>query len=131
MSILKVKRFRSKIVFIVLLSSIPDCFAQTTSFPSVERALQTPVQASSVTNAQMRQFLMARIPSLPKPRNAQQWRVQEKQLRDHVLKIAFHGWPPAWINSAPHFEQVGVIETNHGYRIRKLRYEIVPGFFST
>ncbi len=45
--------------------------------------------------------------------------------------MAFHGWPREWVESAPRFEQVGVIETTHGYRIRKLRYEIVPGFMST
>ncbi len=29
------------------------------------------------------------------------------------------------------FEDLGVIETGRGYRMRKLRYEIVPGFQST
>jgi dienelactone hydrolase len=35
------------------------------------------------------------------------------------------------VTSFPNIGQVGVIETGHGYRIRKLRYEIVPGFLST
>ena len=41
----------------------------------------------------------------------------------------FHGWPKAWVEAAPRFEETGVVEAS-GYRIRKLRYEIVPGFFS-
>ena len=35
-----------------------------------------------------------------------------------------------WVNSPPKFEDVGVVETGQGYRLRKLRYEIVPGFQS-
>src|SRR6266571_1390062 len=38
--------------------------------------------------------------------------------------------PDAWVNSPPKFEDFGVIETGQGYRLRKLRYEIVPGFQS-
>jgi dienelactone hydrolase len=34
------------------------------------------------------------------------------------------------VDAGPKFEEVGVIETGSGYRIRKLRYEIVPGFDS-
>src|SRR5205807_6559478 len=34
-----------------------------------------------------------------------------------------------WVNAPPKFEEAGVIEGN-GYRIRKFRYEIVPGFQS-
>jgi hypothetical protein len=45
--------------------------------------------------------------------------------------VAYHGWPPSWIDSPSNFEQTEVIETGHGYRIRKFRYEIVPGFLST
>jgi dienelactone hydrolase len=44
--------------------------------------------------------------------------------------IAFHGWPREWVEAGPKFEEVGVIETGSGYKIRKLRYEIVPGFDS-
>jgi dienelactone hydrolase len=54
------------------------------------------------------------------------------RLRKHILDdVAFHGWPREWVESAPNFQEMGVIESGHGYRIRKLRYEIVPGFMST
>ena len=45
--------------------------------------------------------------------------------------VVFHGWPADWVNSPPKFEEVAVIETGDGYKLRKLRYEIVPGFYST
>ena len=45
--------------------------------------------------------------------------------------MIFHGWPREWVDAPPEFEDLGVIESGHGYRMRKLRYEIVPGFRST
>jgi len=47
-----------------------------------------------------------------------------------LQEVVFHGWPDEWVNSPPKFEDIGVIETGQGYRLRKLRYEIVPGFQS-
>ena len=109
-----------------------NAYAQTTMLPSIVETLSKPVQPPAVTQFQLERYLMDRIPPLPSPSTPELWMADEKQLRKHMLEdVAFHGWPREWIESAPHFEQVGVIETEHGYRIRKLRYEIVPGFSST
>jgi dienelactone hydrolase len=106
--------------------------AQTTMLPSIVEALSSPVQPPAVTQFQMEKYLMARIPPLPLPSTPEQWTAEEKRLREHVVNdLAFHGWPREWVESAPRFEEVGIIETGNGYRIRKLRYEIVPGFIST
>jgi dienelactone hydrolase len=109
-------------------------WAQTTMLPSIIETLQknNPVQPAAVTQFQLEQYLMARIPALPRPSTAQEWTAEEAKLRAHILNdVAFHGWPREWTDSPPRFEQVGIIESGHGYRIRKLVYEIVPGFFST
>ena len=56
---------------------------------------------------------------------------EETEIRHHVLEdLAFHGWPREWIEAAPRFQETGVIESGKGYRLRKFRYEIVPGFES-
>jgi len=108
------------------------CHAQTTMLPSIVETLGKPVQPPAVTRFQLEQYLMARIPPLPAPSTPESWTAEENRLRGHILEdVVFHGWPREWIDSAPHFEDVGTIETEHGYRIRKLRYEIVPGFMST
>ena len=53
------------------------------------------------------------------------------RLRRHLLDdVVFHGWPDQWVKLLPRFEDAGVIEGGEGYKIRKLRYEIVPGFQS-
>ena len=45
--------------------------------------------------------------------------------------VVFHGWPRAWVDAPPKFDDLGTIPSGPGYRLRKLRYEIVPGFYST
>jgi hypothetical protein len=80
----------------------------------------------------MEQFLSHRIPALPSPKNASEWAEQEQRLRKHVLDdVAFHGWPADWVHSDPKFQEMGVIQTGNGYRVRKFRYEVVPGLEST
>ncbi len=106
--------------------------AQTTMLPSIVETLSKPVQLPAVTQFQLEQYLMGRIPPLPPPSTPELWTAEEQRLRKHMLEeVAFHGWPREWIESRPYFQEVGVIETDYGYRIRKLRYEIVPGFMST
>ena len=81
---------------------------------------------------ELSQYLEARIPKLPSPASAAQWTAEAKRWRAHVLDdVAFHGWPREWVEAAPKFEDLGVVETGQGYRWHKLRYEIVPGFDST
>jgi dienelactone hydrolase len=94
--------------------------------------LDKPVQPIAVTAYQLQKYMMKRIPKPVPPATAEQWTVDAQKLRKHILEdIAFHGWPHDWIVSPPHFEQTAVIETGHGYRLRKFSYEIVPGLYST
>jgi hypothetical protein len=90
---------------------------QTTSLPSVEKALDQVVQPPAGNDLQMEQFLLARIPPLPKPSSAKQWSDDEKRLRQRILRdVVYHGWPQEWVDSAPHFELMGTIETDKGYQ---------------
>src|SRR5215469_12336462 len=94
--------------------------------------LEKEVQQKAVTAYQLQRYLMKNIPKPMVPATAEKWNMEARKLRKHILQdIVFHGWPQGWINSAPRFEQTELIETSHGYRLRKYRYEIVPGFAST
>jgi len=97
----------------------------------VGSALQTPVQSPDVTYFQLQSYLMKRISVPHAPSRPEEWVTAAKKLRKHVLDdVVYHGWPQSWVEAPPHFEQVEVIETGKGYRLRKFRYEIVPGFWS-
>jgi dienelactone hydrolase len=84
-----------------------------------------------VAEFEMKAHVIRRVAKPPSPSSASQWTAEAQRLRSRLLATAFHGWPPEWVNSPPKFEDLGVFATERGYRLRKLRYEIVPGFEST
>ena len=96
-------------------------------------ALKNEILSPAVAEFQIRQYLVNQVAAPPKaPATPQEWTAEAAKLRHHLLDdVVFHGWPKEWVESKPKFEEVGVIETGAGYRIRKLRYEIIPGFEST
>jgi dienelactone hydrolase len=75
---------------------------------------------------------MKRISTPYAPGRPEEWTASGQKLRKHILEdIIYHGWPQSWVQAPPRFEQTEVVETGKGYRLRKFRYEIVPGFTST
>ncbi len=115
---------------VIVLSSARFAFAQTEP-EDLNDLLKDEILAPAVAEFQMKQYIVDGTAAPPKPpSNAQEWTSEAQRLRRHLLEVAFHGWPQEWVTSAPKFEEVGVIETGGGYRIHKLRYEIVPGFES-
>jgi Acetyl xylan esterase (AXE1) len=119
--------------FVFILALFIPAVAKAQAIPdTIAPLLEKPVQPTTVTAYQLQAYMMKHISKPVVPPTAAQWTAEAAKLRKHILEdIAYHGWPQEWITSAPHFEQTDVIETKHGYRIRKFRYEIVPGFYST
>jgi dienelactone hydrolase len=124
-----VMEFAVVFFFLLVAASVTDAQAIA---DTVAPLLEKPVQTTAVTAYQLQSYMMKRIPKPVPPATAEQWTAEAQKLRKHILEdIAYHGWPQEWVNAAPHFEQTGVIETSHGYRLRKFRYEVVPGLYST
>lgn len=115
-------------IFLLLLCTACALNAQGTDelvVPLLKQNLQTP----SVVTDELRHFLLQYVPPLVLPSDARQWDREAAKIRAHELSVLYHGWPQPWIDAAPKFEQAGVID-RPGYRIVKLRFEIVPGFYS-
>lgn len=117
---------------VLLLLTATLVHAQSTS-EQVEPILGKQLQSPEMVTFQLRQYLMTKRPAtLPTPKSAQEWTAEAKRIKKRLLdEVVFHGWPKEWVNSAPKFEDLGMIPSGKGYRMRKLRYEIVPGFYST
>lgn len=114
------------------------CLLPSTAWSQGERehlteVLKDEIVSPAVADFQMRQHIVEATASGPKlPATAAEWTKSADQLRRHLVDdVVFHGWPKSWVDSPPKFEEKGVIETGHGYRIRRLRFEIVPGFYSS
>jgi len=122
---------KAKLIFLAVTLSWSLAQAQTDA-EQVAPILGRKLQGADLVAYQLRQYLMKRVPKLPSVTAGEQWSRQSQQLRKHMLEdVVFHGWPREWVNARPKFEDVGFVEGGPGYRMRKLRYEIVPGFLST
>jgi dienelactone hydrolase len=98
----------------------------------IREILTPPLQPRQVATYQLQQYILKRAPQLPAPATAQAWTEQPDHIRRHVLNdVVFHGWPQEWVTMPPKFEDLGYLPSGKGYRIKKFRYEIVPGFYST
>ena len=117
------------LVTLVLLMSTPGLVAQST-YQYVQPALGQPLLPHDVLVYQLRQYLLGRIAQPPTPESAASWTQDAGHIRAQFMQRIFHGWPQEWVNAKSRFEEVGVIETGKGYRIRKLRYEVVPGYYA-
>ena len=114
----------------LLSCDIASILAQSEPRP-LAAVLGEEILAPSVSLFQLKEYLLKRVAKPPAPTSGQQWTTESKQVRERLLKVAFSGWPSEWVNSSPKFEDLGIIKSGTGYRMRKLRYEIVPGFQST
>lgn len=117
-----------------LLFSVLFCASLTFGQEVTEQVnaiVSEPIQSHQDVINQLREYLMARAPQLPKPVSAEAWTARAQQIREHLLNdVIYRGWPKEWVDAPPRFEQLGTIETGKGYRILKMRYEVVPGFWS-
>ncbi|MFN7998065.1 MAG: hypothetical protein U0Q18_30875 [Bryobacteraceae bacterium] len=121
-------RFSRCLAFLAVAAG--SVFAQTEPGYMAE-ILKGQVLAPDVALFQLRQHILGKIGKLSPPASAAEWTAESKRLREQIVNdIVYHGWPKDWVQSAPKFEEVSVME-GHGYRMRKFRYEIVPGFWST
>ncbi len=89
--------------------------------------LERPLLSPATTQVELRVFLEARTPPLPAPATAREWQRAAGSLRRRFLaEIVYRGVPRAWIEGEPRVEW-GETRPGESYRIRKLRYQALPG----
>jgi hypothetical protein len=122
---------RALVRYCLILGAFTFIASGQTEPQYLEGILKEEVLPQAVAQFQLRQYILGRVAKLPTPANSAQWVADSKRIRAQVLNdVVYHGWPKEWIDSTPKFEETGVIAGN-GYRMRKFRYEIIPGFQST
>ena len=119
----------SVLVLLSILLATPYVRAQSDPEP-MGVILGEEILSPAVSLFQLKEYLLKHIAKPPSPSSASQWTKDAKQLRERLLGVVFHGWPKDWVTAPPKFADLGLLESGKGYRTRKLRYEIVPGFQS-
>lgn len=115
---------------IAILAMTSMASAQT-SAKHVQEIIAPSLQAHQVVTYELQEYLLNHASQLPTPTTSAEWTSEAAHIRQDMLNVIYHGWPQSWITSPPKFEDMGAISTGKGYRLRKLRYEVVPGFYST
>jgi len=96
----------------------------------LNKILDQPILAQNEFKFEIQRFLKNRIPPLELPDTWEEWEDKSDTLRKKILKdIVFHNVPKNWYKNKPQVVWGEVIETQKGYRIRKLRYEALPGLW--
>lgn len=119
--------------FAIPLSFPGNAFAQSTP-EQLQPILVQEIQVPAVAEFELRQYLSSKVPKLVVPESGARWRAEAEHIRKHLLEdVIFHGWPREWVAAGPKAEDLGLISTpaGKGYKMRKIRYDIVPGFQST
>lgn len=126
------RTIQASVLFAIAAALWPHPIHAQSASGEVQSILSREIQPKQAVTLQLQQYLLKREPTLPALSNSESWSAQADKIRTHVLEdVVFHGWPRAWVASAPRFENLGEIPGGEGFRRWKLRYEVVPGLDAT
>ena len=104
-------------------TKLPDAAA-------LHAALARPMLPPGTPLREIRAFIEPRIVAPPMVDGASQWKQDSRKLRDEMLEqVVFRGAAKTWRDSKASVEWLDTIAGGPGYRIRKVRYEALPGMW--
>lgn len=96
----------------------------------IAELLGLPIVGETLPLAEVQRFCESRVPRIPEVATASEWDTKAEQLRKAALKrVVYRGEAEQWRRKPTRVEWLGEISGGPGYRIRKLRYEAVPGLW--
>ena len=97
---------------------------------NLKSLLEREIIGSALPLAEVQRYCEDRVPQMPKVETVEQWEKQAEKLRRAVLdQIVYRGKAAEWRDAATRVEWLETIEGGPGYRIKKLRYEALPGLW--
>lgn len=80
--------------------------------------------------AEVQSYTESRVPPMPNVKTVAEWETHAKRMREETLsKVVFRGAAAKWRRQKTRVEWLATIPGGKEYRIRKLRYEAVPGIW--
>jgi dienelactone hydrolase len=109
------------------VTALPETAAEP---DAMAKLLQEPLLEPGIAHRELQAFLQSRIPALHVPATSAAWTAEARALRKRMLaEVVFRGVPREWQAAKTRVEWGETVPTRGGYRIRKLRYEAVPGLW--
>ena len=95
----------------------------------LEFALSKPLLAPNQPLIEVQVYTAARMKSMPSVASAAQWDQVAQQIRTEVLdKVVFQGDAKRWREAKTRVEWLDTL-SGPGYRVKKFRYEAIPGLW--
>jgi hypothetical protein len=120
---------------IIALLTLPLLFLQTAAALSldeaaIEQLLKREIIGSRLAMEEVQTFTENRVPLMPEITSREQWQRDADKIRQRVLdEVVYRGQAAKWRDAETKVEWLDTIEGGPGYRIRKLRYEALPGLW--
>lgn len=97
---------------------------------TLQELLSRPVLRAGTTLREVQDFCERRVPRMPEFTTAAEWERYAAELRERALRdVVLRGEAARWAALETEVEWFDTIDAAPEYRIRKLRYEAVPGMF--
>jgi len=97
---------------------------------ALQAALDKPIIGPRQSQLEVQDWCEARVPRMPAVKTAAEWEAIANRLRQDVLdKVVFRGAAAGWRTAPLRVEWQETSAGGPGYRIRKLRYEALPGLW--
>ena len=113
--------------FASIVAVLP-CLALAQS-SAIESALSRPVLAPNQPLIEVQVYTAARVKSMPAVGSAAEWERVAQQIRTDVLhKVVLRGAAKQWNDAKTRVEWLETLG-GPGYRVKKLRYEAIPGLW--
>ena len=110
-----------------LLALVPALAVAQTS--ALEAALAKPILVPNQALIEVQVYTASHVKSMPSVSTSQQWDQVSEQLRNEVLdKVVLRGEAKRWRDAKTRVEWQDTL-SGPGYRVRKLRYEAIPGLW--
>lgn len=104
--------------------------AKPAPLAQLQSLLTHPIIGPKLAHEEVAAYCEARVPAMPKVESAAQWQAEANRLRQATLDgIVFRGEAAQWRDAPTQVQWLDTIPGGPGYRIKKLRYEALPGLW--
>jgi len=121
--------FRHASPAVLLLALVPAGLRAADPTP-VQQALSREIIGPRQALLDVQDRIERRIPRMPEVKSAAEWNKHAERIRRDVLeRVVFRGAAATWRDAKGQVKWFETIPGGPGYRIKKLRYEAVPGLW--